>query len=351
MSSIVILGHSSSTHTNHWARAMKQRGYDISVISYCGESIGGIETLIFGREPAATIGYFKYLRSVKKKLAEIRPDLIHVFQATGYGHWGAGYNNCQKILTGMGSDIVITGRKSPLHKWYLNSVLKKYDHFTAPSQYLKEEMNNLFKVTDSKTEVIPFGVEIPENCVSYKASDTVKLVYMKNLKPVYGPDVLIKALAILKDRDISFHLDMFGVGVEKDRIESDINDLGLAGKISFWGFIPHREVAGRYLDYDIMIMPSRSESFGVAAVEASAVGLPVVASNVGGIPEVVLHEQTGILVPSDDPKSLAEAVMRLASDAELRKKMGEAGRKHVIDNFEWQECVSQMDELYRKLIQ
>ncbi len=350
MSKIAILGYASSSHTIRWANAMQQKGCDITVISCCGEPIDGIETIIFGKSPGSSRDCFKYLRSVRIKLRKLKPDLIHAFQATGYGHWGASRDACPKLLTAMGSDIVITGRKSLWHKWYIGSAVKKYNFYTTPSLFLKKTMNQLFKATDGRTQVIPFGVDIPDLFKKHQTNDSIRLVYMKNLKRVYGPDLLIEAMVILKEKKISATLDIYGFGREEKRLKETVSRSGLNSLVNFMGFISHDEVMNRYLDYDIMVMPSRSESFGVAAVEASAVGLPVVAADVGGISEVVLNEKTGILVPPEDPKSLAGAIMRLASDAELRNRMGTAGRKHVMENLRWEENVRQMAKLYNRLI-
>jgi glycosyltransferase involved in cell wall biosynthesis len=99
-----------------------------------------------------------------------------------------------------------------------------------------------------------------------------------------------------------------------------------------------------------MVMPSLQESFGVAVLEASAVGLPVIAGNVGGVPEVLDNNKTGLLVPPGDPEALAAAIMKLADDAELRKRMGDAGRKLVREKYLWESCLDKMTALYDSMI-
>jgi len=95
---------------------------------------------------------------------------------------------------------------------------------------------------------------------------------------------------------------------------------------------------------------SDSESFGVAIIEASACGVPVVVSNAGGLPEVVVDEQTGFIVPRNNPKEAAERFLRLLRNLQLRKEMGNAGRQFVLENYEWKENADRMECLYETIV-
>ena len=96
-------------------------------------------------------------------------------------------------------------------------------------------------------------------------------------------------------------------------------------------------------------MPSRAEAFGVAALEAQACGLPVVASNVGGLPEVVRDGETGLLVPPEAPQALAAALMTLIQDPQLRADMGRNGREWVLERYEWRHNVDEMLGIYERV--
>jgi glycosyltransferase involved in cell wall biosynthesis len=99
-------------------------------------------------------------------------------------------------------------------------------------------------------------------------------------------------------------------------------------------------------------MPSRweSETFGVAAVEAEAMEVPVVATSVGGVPEAVNNNETGILVPPNDPNAVAVAIAKLLNDPELAARLGKAGREYVRANYDWSENAARMERIYRNLI-
>ena len=96
-------------------------------------------------------------------------------------------------------------------------------------------------------------------------------------------------------------------------------------------------------ELDILVNCSRAESFGVVICEASATGLPVIATDVGGVRETLLDGQTGILVPKDDAEALADAMLKLASDPALRQRMGSAGRAFICQRYQWEQCVDKME--------
>ena len=101
---------------------------------------------------------------------------------------------------------------------------------------------------------------------------------------------------------------------------------------------------------DIFVMPSIREEFGVAAVEAQAMEIPVVSTRVGGVPEVVLDGETGILVEPGDSEQLAQAILTLIENPALRRQMGKRGREHVLANYRWEDNAALMENLYQRIV-
>ncbi|MHA7872496.1 MAG: glycosyltransferase family 4 protein, partial [Hyphococcus sp.] len=120
----------------------------------------------------------------------------------------------------------------------------------------------------------------------------------------------------------------------------------LSKRISFPGFIAHDDVPAFMQSLDILVNCSRydSETFGVVICEASACGLPVIATDVGGVRETLRNGETGFLVAREDPQALADAMLKLAEDAPLRKRMGAAGRSFITNIYEWSHCVDLMEQ-------
>jgi glycosyltransferase involved in cell wall biosynthesis len=135
-------------------------------------------------------------------------------------------------------------------------------------------------------------------------------------------------------------------------LQSLAAELGIAERAHFAGAVPHAEVPAWLHRFDLYAAPSRldSESFGVAVIEAGACGLPVVVSDAGGLPEVVLHERTGLVVPREDVAALQAALTRLVLDASLRARLGACGRTHVAQSYAWPRCVERMEAVYERTI-
>jgi glycosyltransferase involved in cell wall biosynthesis len=137
-----------------------------------------------------------------------------------------------------------------------------------------------------------------------------------------------------------------GEGPERRRLERQAARLGLGERVRFLGEVPHEQVPEVLQQLDIFAMPSTYEGFGVAALEAEAMELPVVASSVHGIPDVVVDGETGLLVPPRDRQALASALDRLVADGDLRRRLGQAGRAFVAEHYSWEENTAQMEALY-----
>jgi glycosyltransferase involved in cell wall biosynthesis len=141
-----------------------------------------------------------------------------------------------------------------------------------------------------------------------------------------------------------------GDGPSRGDLERLASELRLEGAVRFLGEIPHDEVPAILATIDIFAMPSTWEGFGVSALEASAMELPVVASDIHGIPDVVLDGETGLLVPPADPAALADAIERLARDSSLRRTMGVAGRAYVEREYRWEDNARLMESLYARML-
>jgi L-malate glycosyltransferase len=348
MGKVVILGNAASVHIKRWAKGISDRGLEVIVISHGGQEIEGIETILLGGQTGEKLGYIGLLPMVKRTIQKIAPDLVHSHYATGYGLWGKYGKVHPYIISVWGSDIV-EFPSNGLKRWGLRKILRSADHVTATSEFLKAQTLAVAPGLASKVTVIPFGVEMPSACSSRQSAE-IRLIFMKAHQKKYGPDILLKALHLLSDKGKNIMLTMAGAGELTDKLKSMVQEYNLKNRVKFVGYIDNTRVPSFLADHDIMVMPSLAESFGVAALEAAASGLPVIASNVGGIPEVVKDGETGILVKPGDPGGLAEAIMKLASDVELRKRMGEAGREMVGRKYRWQASVDQMVQLYERLM-
>jgi glycosyltransferase involved in cell wall biosynthesis len=206
------------------------------------------------------------------------------------------------------------------------------------------------RYTRAPITITPFGIHCDEYYPVQEEHKSGPLIVgtIKTLESAYGVEYLIKAFAELTRRlpNIPVRLEIAGDGILRRSLELLAQTEGIARRVTFLGRIPQRNVPQMLRRLDIYAALSLRESFGVAVLEASASGIPVVTTNVDGLPEVVAHGVTGYLVPPRDPKAAADALVLLCLDGALRKSLGIAGRAFVLERYEWIRTAKIMEALY-----
>lgn len=344
---IVIFGWSSSVHVQRWVKGLTDRGYEMKVISCGGDKIESIPTTVFPRD--SRWAYFKYAKAAAREAMEFKPDLVHVHYAGGFGLWGNKIKKIPYLLSVWGSDIVDLP-EMPHYRFFIKRSLKKADKISATSRMLKERVSELVRSAEKKTEIIPFGVEVPNEVAPPPSDFELKICYIKGHRNIYGPDVLLEALAEVKKVFPKISLSMAGEGEITDRLKRMTERLGLTSEVTFSGFIDNNVIYDFIRQHHIMVMPSLRESFGVAVLEASACGRPVIASNVGGVPEVVKDGETGYLIKPNDPSLLAQTILRFTGNPALIEEMGQNGYNFIKENYSWEKSLDMMSDLYERMI-
>jgi len=181
------------------------------------------------------------------------------------------------------------------------------------------------------------------------------VLFVGRIQPTKGPDVVVEAMPFIVERHPDTTLVVVGgpSGPQGDKELASLRrrsvEMDLASRVRFLGPVPHGLVPDLYRAADVVVVPSRSESFGLVAAEAQACGTPVVASRIGGLIDVVDDGVTGILVDGWEPADHAGAVLRLLDDPELAAKMGSAA-VHWSRRFSWDATVRRYLELYRGVL-
>ncbi|GAA4719574.1 O-antigen biosynthesis protein WlbH [Pedococcus ginsenosidimutans] len=355
---IVLLAPASSIHTQKWADGLVERGHEVVVAtqhpatSWPGPDGPRVLVLPFRGQH----GYFLNAPILRRQLRAHRPDILNVHYASGYGTTAALSGYTPSLLSVWGSDVFDFPRGSRLKARLLRFNLNAATRLASTSNVMARHTQSLLPGAAAPF-VTPFGVETGRFAPSqHKApSQGVVIGMVKALYPKYGVDVLIRAFAQVVEaaddqRDI--RLLVVGDGPERAELEALAQQLGLSGVVEFRGALPHRDVPEILRSLDIFVASSRldSESFGVAVVEASACGLPVVVTDVAGLSEVVEDGVTGYVVPRDDPGALALAVLSLVDDPRERDRMGSAGRATVEARYDWQRCLDTMVDAYQSTI-
>ena len=359
---VLLVANLESSHTYKWAESLARRGVSVCVVGmgavhgsqlYADQSniivrSLGIDSRTITKEigNVTKLSYLMKLLLVKREIRSFKPDIVHAHFATSNGLLGSLSNFHPLIVSVWGSDVFDFPEISPLHRALLRFNLSRADRVLSTSVIMARQTN---RFTHKPVEVTPFGVDIHQFSPMKRAVHPGIVVgTVKTLEPKYGVEYLLHAFKLLSDRNpqLTLNLLVVGGGSQREQLESLAARLKIQESVTFTGHVPYREIARCHNMIDVSVFTSTSDSFGVAAVEASACGNPVVASNVGGLPEVVEHGVTGFIVPPRDPHKTAEAIEKLVLDGSLRACMGSAGRQRVKKLFNWDDNVSQMIEIY-----
>lgn len=344
---IAIYGWADSEHVIRWVEGLARRDYEIKVISCGGSMVPHAQTVITRR-----FGKISYVLGLPKAIIETSkfdPELLHVHYAAGFGLWGMVAGVSPMVVSVWGSDV-LTFASHAFGKAYIRRVLHQASHITATSHYLLDRALELAPDVKDRISLISFGVPVLEQLAAPPATLPIKLCFIKSHQPIYGPHLLIEAVARARAEIPDLQLSIAGRGEQTKELLRLVVTLELKDAVRFVGYIPNNEIYRFLVGHHIMVMPSLQESFGVAALEAGACGRPVIATRVGGIPEIVLNNRTGLLVPPNDVEALAEAIVKLAKDEELRRAMGKAAYEFVRDNYSWEKSLDQMCGIYERVL-
>ena len=257
-----------------------------------------------------------------------------------------------RVMTTLhGTDVTLVGLE-PAFRHTTRHAIEKSDHVTAVSSYLAQHTQEVFGV-EREIEVIHNFVDSerfvrvtdPAVRARFAHPDEALLVHVSNFRPVKRPEDVVQVFARVAS-EIPARLLMIGDGPERPRVFELAQQLGVIGRTHFLGSFPDVETVLGISD--LFLLPSRQESFGLAALEAMSCEVPVVSSNAGGIPEVVEQGVTGFMADVGDVDAMADAALRILRNRDLYVQMGAAGRAAAVGRFHPSRIVPQYIQAYER---
>jgi len=353
---VCFISEAESIHTQRWTSSLARAGCDIHLISSSGKDIPGVA---LHRMPIYSPNPWQQMVNnvrIRRFIKELDSEVIHVFGLFSLSSIGTmvlirGLRNL--VISVWGSDVVAGGDRET----FKERVIKKYllnrgDRVVATSEYLAREVMKYLK-QPRQIDVLSWGVDLDifQFVERRRASELVTIGFAKRLHLLSGPDILLKSFKYACDRcDQKLLLKIAGNGPMEAQLKQEVVQMGLADSIQWAGWLDSPEaLKDFYRSIDLFVMPSRRESLGVSAIEASASCLPVIASRFGGIPEIVIHGETGLLVESEDVEGFGKAIVLLVENKNLRLEMGRKGRKRTEEKFDWEKSVRRMIEIYHQI--
>jgi glycosyltransferase involved in cell wall biosynthesis len=319
---------------------------------------------------ASPLYYPSYHAAVARDSRRLRPDVVHVHN----------FSQVASLLRRSARAPVVLH----MHSEWLNQLpratvrrrLRHVDLVLGCSDYITGRVVGAFPELADRCRTVYEGVAGEEFAPAREEHEGVRLLAVSRISPEKGTHVLLEAFARVAAERPELELDVLGVeALPPPEMLAELDELprvrellplyerggylaelrrrlpaDVAPRVHFRGFVPHAEAPRWFRRADALVFPSIwAEPFGMPTAEAQAAGLPVVTTPSGGLPEVVEDGVTGLLVEPGDADGLAAAIERLAAEPELRRRLGEAGRRRAAERFGWNALTTQTLELYRSL--
>jgi len=311
--------------------------------------------------PLTGISYAYFISRYAIKNIKPKPDLLHAHFSypDGFGMIGLAKKwKVPFVISALGTLERKVAYEGSYTSRQIFEAMNCADKVLSVSEDLKNHIVNL-GISEDKVSVVPNGVDIEKFKPAGKEyarnmlnlpQDKKIVMFVGALKKIKGVDYLIEAAKSFLDTNISLYMVGRDDGMKKS-LEKKAHELKIGNYIKFTGPLNHEDIPLWLSASDILVLPSLSEGRPNVILEAFACEVPVVATNVGGVPELMINGKTGYLVPAKNPMELSEKVNKLLVDRDLRIKMGKFGRMTIIQRgLTWETHAKKTIKIYSKLL-
>jgi len=339
--------------------ALQKRGVEFTVITSANLQAGAGEEIVDGihivRLPFHRVIAQRDLKLVQELTKQvtalvhhIKPDLVHINSSEPSNFIFSLVHAVNSIPT------IFTVHEPPVQAQDANSLvgrtMRAADWVVAVSQATLTQARQLVPEITPRSSVIYNGLEMPRLPVTALRSDLPSLLCIGRLVEEKGFDLAIRALGDIMDVFPTARLVIAGDGRARHDLELQVEALGLGRAVEFSGWCQPEKIRALIDAATIVLIPSRwQEPFGLVALEAAQRARPVIAARTGGLPEVVVHGETGVLFKKDDPNDLARQVIHLLHHPETARQLGNAARERAQHMFSLERATDEYDTLYRTI--
>jgi len=311
--------------------------------------------------PVVTLRSGKYslaaIRSIASLCAEHRIDIVHAHLQKAFIASLLARPRLAARLVLHEHGPIFRGGTGCVYRWFLRRFGARADAIIANSQAAAVAVRQAMGEAGAPITVVPNFIDLarfdPDRYDRAAARESLGLAkdrfvvgFIGRLDRAKGADLLVDAAALLPRDERPWCFYLIGDGPERKSLAERIRRLGLEGRVVLAGM--HEDTAAVLRAFDVAVAPSRREAFGIAALEAMRMRVPVIVSPVGGLPELVREGETGVLLPRLDAESIAQAVRKLAQDEALRETLGRNGSEYA-RRFDGGRAVQQIVEVYERL--
>jgi len=300
-----------------------------------------------GKEIAQVIACKRGVAQLKRRF---KPDLIHLngVSASTLFHLQTADSQTTPVLVRMNQEIHSqegAGTNTLMYK-----VLKNAAWVTSVSQEVHHQACKWIPDIRSRSSMIYTGVQKPTRSPSPLPFHPPVLVCLGRLVQQKGFDLALTALASIRHRFPNIRMVIAGDGPERQQLQQQVAELDLEKLVEFRGWVEPSKVFELLNSASLVIIPSRHEGLPQVAIQAAMMARPIVGTRVSGIPEVVQHHETGLLIEKGDIHGLTEAICYLLQHHDASTQMGQMARTRAMQIFDWEKCMANYESLYKKLV-
>ena len=294
---------------------------------------------------------------LRQHFRNAQPDLVHthLIHADLYGLPAANRAGVAHAISSRHNDDAF--RRQPLIRWLNQRAMGKANRVIAISEAVGRFVRNVEGITADKVVTVHYGLEPPKIPLNARAdararlgiaNDVLLIGAFGRLVAQKGFDVLLDAAARVREAHPAMQLVIVGDGPLRADLEAQAASLNLGDTVTFAGWIDDARTLMPACD--IITVPSRWEGFGLVTLEAMGYSVPLVASRASALPEIIINGETGLLVPPEDARTLADALTRLFADSSLRDQLGKAGCDRLHDTFSVERMVQATLDVYQSVL-
>ena len=339
------------------AKHLAKRGHDIYVITSYDERYylpsgfphiyeeNGfyVHRISWSRIPI--IGVFSFLVKFFFKIRSIKPDIVQALDLNmGLAAWlPKKILKIPYVVWGRGDDVYKINRFERIRT---KPILQNADAILALTENMQIKLKNIY---NTEIFIVPNGIDLEEyageTLFPDKKTDTKNILFVGRLRPVKGVQYLITAMKKIHEEMPDAKLIIVGEGEERECLAALSIQLGIQKYVKFIGKVEHEKVKTFMQQADVFVLPSLSEGFPNVILEAMACGLPVIATRVGGIPDIISNGTNGYLVDVKDTNDMANKIIFLLSDDILRKKISDNNRD-LVKKYAWDNVTIELEKIY-----
>jgi glycosyltransferase involved in cell wall biosynthesis len=378
----------TGAYVYYLSHSLQKLGHNVHVVARdqqdSEKTINGIQVHYVKGVGNALTRYWRFARSASKRIRELNKqngfDIIHS-NLPLVPSFGVPKDSAKAIVCAVHStwkgEAIVTKRDNPKElnpneksmlrfnfvlRSYEKKLMKRSDALIAVSKYTVNELTELYGINKNKIYVIYNGVDIERfkprsNWIELRRElgldpDKKVVLFVGRLYHRKGLETLLKSVPlVLKEfSNVKFVISGTGFKQKEESLRNLAKELDIEDHVTFLGYVPDNKLPLLYSASDIFVLPAIYENFPFAILEAQATGLPVISTNVGGIPEFLVDNENGFVIEPRDPIQLTQKVLTLLQNQRLAKEMGDLGRKLIEEKFDWRLITRQVIDLYHKLL-